>query len=95
MGFIASIHFLFWKGLIFPPLTILDRHSLAMTLIIGSILLATLYNRFHTYFMPEDLIKKPPKTLDQVKLFSLGEVIPTFIVLSIIMWIFRSTNLQG
>lgn len=86
-GLVVAVHFLFWKGLIFPPLTVLDLHALALTLFIGSILLAVLILRIRTFFLPEKYLKKPPKTLDQAKLFSLSELLPTFIAVCIAYWL--------
>lgn len=87
MGGVVCVHFLFWKGLILPPLTVLDLHSLAMTLMIGSILLAVLYARIRTFFYSKQRILRPNKTLDQAKLFSLAELIPTFVVLIIAFYL--------
>ena len=86
-GLIVSVHFLFWKGLVAPPFTVMDLHALALTLMIGSLFLPVLYIRIRTYFMPNQVIPRPLKTLDQAKLFSLAELIPTFIVLCIALWI--------
>ena len=87
MGLVVSIHFLFWKGLILPPLTVLDLHALALTLMIGSIYLAVLYARIRTFFYEEQVINRPRKTLDQAKLFALAELVPTFLVLTLALWL--------
>ena len=83
----TAVHFLFWKGLLAPPLTVLDLHALVFTLLIGSIFLAVLAIRIRSHFMEFKAIKKPPKTLEQAKLFSLAELVPTFITLVIAAWI--------
>lgn len=87
MGAVVGIHFLFWKGLIVPPLTVLDLHALALTLMIGSIYLAVLYARIRTFFYEDQVIQRPKKTLDQAKLFALAELVPTFLVLSAALWL--------
>lgn len=86
-GLLVAVHFLFWKGLVAPPFTVMDLHALALTLMFGSLFLPVLYIRIRTYFMNEKVIPRPPKTLDQAKLFSMAELLPTFLVLCVALWI--------
>lgn len=86
-GLIVAIHFLFWKGLVAPPLTVIDLHALALTLMVGSLFLPVLYIRIRSYFSQTTVIPRSPKTLEQAKLFAMAELLPTFLVLSVALWI--------
>ena len=87
LGGLVAVHFLFWKGLIDPPLTVLDLHALTYTLIIGSMFLSVLYIRIRSFFTGSSYLNRVDKTLEQAKLFTLAELIPTFCVLVISMWV--------
>ncbi len=86
---LTIVHFIFWKSLLFGAVTILDFHALVFSIIIGSMFWIILFSRTRSFFLQENIIKKTPKTLEQAALFSIGELVPTFLVLIIVMWLFQ------
>jgi hypothetical protein len=81
------VHFGFWKGMVAGNLTVLDLHSLVLTITVGTVFWVLLLSRIRTYFLPEDQIRRPPKTVAQATLFSMAELIPTFILLLLCLWL--------
>lgn len=85
---LISIHYIFWRGLFSGGLTILDLHALCLTLIVGTIFWILLFARIRTHLMPQVHLIKFPLPIEQATLFSLGELLPSFILLSVALWLF-------
>jgi hypothetical protein len=80
-------HFGFWKGLFLEHLTVLDLHSVIWALIVATTFWVALLSRIRTYFLPDTLIKRPPKSVEQATLFSMAELFPTYLLLVVGLWI--------
>ncbi|HND84282.1 MAG TPA: hypothetical protein PLU50_00680, partial [Pseudobdellovibrionaceae bacterium] len=78
-------HYAFWKSR-FAPLNIFDLDVMSLTEGIGNVLWFILLARIRYYYLPENQIKKIPRSLEQATLMTMGELLPTYLTLFAVFW---------